>query len=106
MNDFRNYMTPCRKGHLIGIGGVSMAENGLVKKGSNTVLLTQTGEQTEKNAALLVKASDAASKALTECGLNASAATISRRVVTPDIRTIAEKYGISEGMKLRLLLTM
>lgn len=76
----------------------AMAENGLVKKGSNTVLLTQTGEQTEKNAALLAKASDAAEKALTECGLNASAAAISRRVVTPDIRTIAEKYGISEGM--------
>ena len=24
MNEFRNFMTPCRKGHLIGIGGVSM----------------------------------------------------------------------------------
>ena len=38
MNDFRNYMTPCRKGHLIGIGGVSMAPLAEVLNGMGLVL--------------------------------------------------------------------
>jgi UDP-N-acetylmuramate--alanine ligase len=40
MNEFRNYMTPCRKGHLIGIGGVSMSPLAEVLSGMG---LTITG---------------------------------------------------------------
>jgi UDP-N-acetylmuramate--alanine ligase len=38
MNDFRNYMTPCRRGHLIGIGGVSMAPLAEVLSGMGLVI--------------------------------------------------------------------
>lgn len=42
INNFKNYMTPCRKGHLVGIGGVSMSplaevlhDRGLIITGSD-----------------------------------------------------------------------
>ncbi|HNY00737.1 MAG TPA: UDP-N-acetylmuramate--L-alanine ligase [Oscillospiraceae bacterium] len=38
MNEFRNFMTPCRKGHLIGIGGVSMSPLAEVLRGMGLII--------------------------------------------------------------------
>ena len=48
MNEFRNYMTPCRKGHLIGIGGVSMSPLAEVLHGMGLVITGSDISESDK----------------------------------------------------------
>lgn len=48
MNDFSNYMTPCRKGHLIGIGGVSMSPLAEVLNGKGIIITGSDISESEK----------------------------------------------------------
>lgn len=52
MNDFRNYMSPCRKGHLIGIGGVSMSPLAEVLNGMGLIITGSDISESDKVAHL------------------------------------------------------
>ena len=53
MNQFENYMSPGRKGHLIGIGGVSMSSLGEVLNGMGIIISGSDVNEANPNVASL-----------------------------------------------------